>query len=77
MATRTSAGAHLQAGCDAPGQGLDGLPGAAPGLGLAVQGDAAAGRLDQDVEGVLDQGRVTPARSGDGANGLVGEGQEL
>ena len=70
-------GGDFQPRGDALGQRLHRLLGAATGLGVAVQGDAAAWRLDQHVEGVLDQRRMAPARAGDSAHGLVGKRQEL
>jgi hypothetical protein len=68
---------HFQAGVGPGGQGLHGLPRAPAALGVAVEGDAAARCFDQHTEGILDQGRVTAARAGDGAHRGIGQGHEL
>ena len=62
-ATRTSASATSSAGVGALGDGLDRRLARAPRLGVAVQRHAAAGRLHQHVEGVLDQGGVAAVRA--------------
>ncbi len=69
-------GAHvglgeLGAAVKTVGQGLDDPLGLGPVAGRAVDGDTAAGSLDQHLEAVLDQGDVPAVRSDDGAQGKV------
>ncbi len=67
----------LGPGLDALGHGLDGFLGPGAGLGVAGQRHPAAGGFEQDVEGVLDQGRVTAVGARDRPHRLLRQGQEL
>ncbi|MNN60246.1 hypothetical protein D3C81_1754150 [compost metagenome] len=59
------------------GQGLDDTLGLGPVPRRTVDRYAAARRLDQHLEGVLDQGDVAAVGTDHGSQGLIAQGQEL
>ncbi len=67
----------VRAGVGAIGQDAHRPLGGGPPLGVAADGDAAAGGLDQHVECVFQQGCVAALGTGHRAGGGLGQGQEL
>ncbi len=65
------------AGVGAVGDHLHGALGRGAALGVAADGDAAAGGLDQHVESVFEEGGVAAVRTGDRAGGRLGKWQEF